>query len=124
MKRQKDSTTHNNGKEAVVVVAVAGSDANAESDSNTTSDNGELDSDVRDNISDKTTVDEASNTSAFTFPGRLMDLLNQNVAKDAMWWLENGDGFCVVPKPFTEQVLNTYFQGTKFESFTRKLNRW
>ena len=59
-----------------------------------------------------------------TFPGRLMDFLDQGVASDAMWWLESGDGFCVVPKLFTEKVLDQYFQGTKFESFTRKLNRW
>ncbi|GKY98811.1 hypothetical protein MPSEU_000837200 [Mayamaea pseudoterrestris] len=59
-----------------------------------------------------------------TFPGRLMNLLDQGVASDAMWWLEQGDGFCVVPKLFGEKVLDEYFQGTKFESFTRKLNRW
>jgi len=60
----------------------------------------------------------------FTFPERLMELLDQEVAKDAMWWLEDGDGFCVIPKVFADKVLNKYFQGTKFESFTRKLNRW
>jgi len=60
----------------------------------------------------------------FTFPERLMELLNEGVARDSMWWLEDGNGFCVVPKLFAENVLNKYFQGTKFESFTRKLNRW
>lgn len=58
------------------------------------------------------------------FPGKLMDLLDSGVASDAMWWHDNGDCFCVVPKLFAEKVLDKYFQGTKFESFTRKLNRW
>jgi len=60
----------------------------------------------------------------FTFPERLMELLDQGAAEDAMWWLEDGDGFCVNPKLFGDKVLNKFFQGTKFESFTRKLNRW
>ena len=60
----------------------------------------------------------------FNFPERLMDLLEKQVAKDAMWFLSGGDAFAIVPKLFSEQVLDKFFQGTKFESFTRKLNRW
>jgi hypothetical protein len=67
---------------------------------------------------------EESEKVVFTFPERLMELLDDAVEKESMWWLEDGNGFCVVPKLFAENVLNKYFQGTKFESFTRKLNRW
>lgn len=63
-------------------------------------------------------------TGYMSFPEKIMMLLNKNVASDAMWWLSDGDSFCILPIPFTEKVLDTHFQGTKFESFTRKLNRW
>lgn len=43
---------------------------------------------------------------------------------DSMWWLPDGDSFCLIPVVFAEKVLDKHFQGTKFESFTRKLNRW
>jgi HSF-type DNA-binding len=69
-------------------------------------------------------ADEALERAAFTFPARLMELLEGGVEKEALWWLDGGDCFCVVPKLFAERVLNKYFQSTKFESFTRKLNRW
>jgi HSF-type DNA-binding len=59
-----------------------------------------------------------------SFPEKIMMLLNKRLAKDAMWWLPDGDAFCILPVPFTEKVLDKHFQGTKFESFTRKLNRW
>lgn len=73
--------------------------------------------------SEKESVENLERT-IFTFPERLMDLLNKGVEKEAMWWMEDGDGFCVLPKHFSDKVLDRYFQGTKFESFTRKLNRW
>jgi hypothetical protein len=53
-----------------------------------------------------------------------MELLDEEAEKESMWWFDDGEGFCVVPKLFTEVVLQRFFQGTKFESFTRKLNRW
>jgi hypothetical protein len=59
-----------------------------------------------------------------SFPERLMELFEGDVAKDAMWWLPGGDAFALSPDLFPDQVLQKYFQGTKFESFTRKLNRW
>jgi len=68
--------------------------------------------------------EEEAERVVFTFPERLMELLDEEVALDSMWWLEDGKGFCVDPKVFADKVLNKYFQGTKFESFTRKLNRW
>ena len=57
------------------------------------------------------------------FPEKLMVLLDENTASDAMWWLPDGDSFCIIPTVFAEQVLDKHFSGTKFESFTRKLNR-
>ena len=57
------------------------------------------------------------------FPEKLMALLDGNTVLDAMWWLPDGDAFCIIPAVFAEQVLDKHFSGTKFESFTRKLNR-
>lgn len=63
-------------------------------------------------------------TEVLPFPERIFGLLNNESVKEHMFWLPDGDAFCIVPKNFAEEVLNKYFQGTKFESFTRKLNRW
>lgn len=63
-------------------------------------------------------------SSLLPFPERLMALLDGDLVKDAMWWLPEGDAFCLIPVVFAERVLDKFFQGTKFESFTRKLNRW
>lgn len=59
-----------------------------------------------------------------SFPEKIMMLLDKKLAPDSMWWIPDGDAFCILPVPFTEKVLDKHFQGTKFESFTRKLNRW
>lgn len=58
------------------------------------------------------------------FPEKLMALLDGGRVSDVMWWLPDGDSFCLVPSLFAEKVLDQHFSGTKFESFTRKLNRW
>lgn len=58
------------------------------------------------------------------FPDKLMSLLDSDKVTEAMRWLRDGDAFCIAPALFTDRVLDKYFQGTKFESFTRKLNRW
>lgn len=60
----------------------------------------------------------------YTFPERLMELLERERVKEAMWWLPGGSAFAIKPAIFYDVVLAKYFQGTKFESFTRKLNRW
>jgi hypothetical protein len=59
-----------------------------------------------------------------TFPEKLYQLLQGDEMKDSMWWLPDGDAFCLVPMLFAHKVLDRHFQGTKLESFTRKLNRW
>ena len=58
------------------------------------------------------------------FPEKLMALLDGEEVSEAMWWLPDGDAFCLIPSAFAEKVLDMHFSGTKFESFTRKLNRW
>ena len=58
------------------------------------------------------------------FPERLLALLEQKTCPTALYWLPGGEKFAVVPDNFAKQVLDPFFQGTKFESFTRKLNRW
>jgi HSF-type DNA-binding len=57
------------------------------------------------------------------FPEKIMSLLDSAEESQAMWWQPEGDAFCIVPASF-DHVLMKHFQGTKFESFTRKLNRW
>ncbi len=64
------------------------------------------------------------NTGLLPFPENLMSLLDSGVDSDIIRWLPDGDAFCLKPALFAERVLDKYFQGTKFESFTRKLNRW
>jgi hypothetical protein len=74
------------------------------------------------------TKDEANKSDEeseqVTFPQRLYEILEEGAQKDAMWWFDDGNGFCVDPKLFPASVLADFFQVTKFESFTRKLNRW
>jgi HSF-type DNA-binding len=79
---------------------------------------------------------EGSEELQLSFPERLMSLLRNNntdgigggkQAADitkAMRWLPGGEAFLIVPNIFYDVVLDGYFHGTKFESFTRKLNRW
>jgi HSF-type DNA-binding len=90
------------------------------------------DDDMMDDVPENdSTVDAGNTNSSFRmssgllpFPDKLMSLLDSNKVSEAMRWLRDGDAFCIAPVLFTERVLDKYFQGTKFESFTRKLNRW
>ena len=59
-----------------------------------------------------------------TFPEKLMELLNNEDYRESMSWLPNGNAFALQPTIFTKEILPKHFEGTKFESFTRKLNRW
>jgi hypothetical protein len=65
-----------------------------------------------------------SKSNLMTFPEQLMQIIYSQEFGDSIWWNSPGDGFFLVPKKFTEKVVKKFFQGTKFESFTRKLNRW
>ena len=59
-----------------------------------------------------------------TFPERLMELIMNETDKEALWWLPDGNSFCINSKQFSKTILANNFQGSKFESFTRKLGRW
>ena len=64
------------------------------------------------------------NEEGVTFPEKLMELLMNETDKEALWWLPDGSTFALNSKTFTETILAQKFQGSKFESFTRKLARW
>lgn len=59
-----------------------------------------------------------------TFPERLMELVMNETDKQALWWMPEGKSFAIDSKKFTKTILAKNFQGSKFESFTRKLARW
>ena len=57
------------------------------------------------------------------FPGRLMRILQSEVAPESIFWLPDGDKFAMHTET-VEQVLVNHFQGAKWMSFTRTLNKW
>jgi len=59
-----------------------------------------------------------------SFPQKLYNIIEDDKFSDSIWWNENGTSFYLRSASFTENVIRDHFQGTKFESFTRKLNRW
>ena len=59
-----------------------------------------------------------------TFPEKLMDLLNREESRDGLSWFPGGKSFAIHRVPFLKKILPKHFESTKFESFTRKLNRW
>lgn len=65
------------------------------------------------------------------FPQKLMEILSDKSLSDIVCWLPHGISFVVLrPDIFTAKVLPKYLppidarSGTKYPSFTRKLNRW
>ena len=73
---------------------------------------------------------EATNTAPVPSQNRtnrplvvvLMEILNDEVATDAIWWLPGGKAFAVDPDVTPSKILNVYFNGTKIASFVRQLN--
>ncbi|GAX21605.1 hypothetical protein FisN_29Hh039 [Fistulifera solaris] len=59
-----------------------------------------------------------------SFPERLFAVIHSGDFKDAIRWSADGKCFGLIPRPFVQSVLKTEFQGTKLESFQRKLSRW
>jgi len=68
-----------------------------------------------------------------TFPRRLMKVLGDESLSEIITWLPNGTSFAVLnPADFASKVMPKYFASgrglaggsTKYQSFTRKLNRW
>jgi hypothetical protein len=66
----------------------------------------------------------AQKARTYSFPEKLMHLLDSEEGKESMCWLPDGRAFAISPRNFSQHVPPKYFEGTKFESFTRKLNRW
>lgn len=62
------------------------------------------------------------------FPDKVMALLERKEAPEAVWWLRDvGDiqgAFAINKKIFSVQLLNKAFNGNKWPSITRNLNRW
>jgi len=59
------------------------------------------------------------------FPIQLHQILSNDAYSDIITWLPNGKSFIVLDKKkFVDVVSKKYFKETKYESFTRKLNRW
>jgi hypothetical protein len=66
----------------------------------------------------------AQKTRTSSFPEKLMHLLNTKDGKESICWLPDGTAFAISPRNFEQHILPKYFENTKLESFTRKLNRW
>lgn len=75
--------------------------------------------------SKKPAARSASGTAAghLNFPGRLMRVLQSGVAPESIFWLPDGDKFAMHTET-VEDVLVNHFQGAKWMSFTRTLNKW
>jgi hypothetical protein len=58
------------------------------------------------------------------FPEKIMRILSFSEFAHVIRWNPEGTEFCIFPQSFSETVLEPHFQGTKFQSFTRKLNRF
>ena len=57
-----------------------------------------------------------------SFARRLMKLLNDEEAADALWWLPDGKSFAIDPKTAPSKILDVHFRSTKFTSFVRRLH--
>ena len=62
--------------------------------------------------------------SSLPFPAQLMNLLQRNVAPDALWFLEGGEAIGIDTETIVDKVLNEHLRGMKFNSMVRNLNRW
>ena len=58
------------------------------------------------------------------FPERLFDLLNAEAAPRSLYWLPGGKAFAIEQESFAPEILDRYFQATKFASFVRRLHKW
>ena len=59
------------------------------------------------------------------FPERLFHVLENNIASESLWWLGEGEAVAVHPDKIQESpVLTSHFQGNRYSSFVRNLNRW
>ena len=59
------------------------------------------------------------------FAERLMHVLDNEIAKESIWWLGKGEAIAVHPEKIkASPVLASHFQGNRYTSFIRNLNRW
>ena len=82
--------------------------ASASTDSNTVVSSDEADKPIL-TMDDFVDIEKAH----YTFPERLMELLEGEKVKEAMWWLPGGCAFAIRPKIFYDVVLSKYFQGLR-----------
>jgi hypothetical protein len=59
-----------------------------------------------------------------SFPQKLMQLINDDTSPEYVHWIENEEAIAFKTEGFQENILDNYFQGLKYDSFIRKLNRW
>jgi hypothetical protein len=60
-----------------------------------------------------------------SFAENLYVILADKHLDNIIMWLPSGKSFCILDKErFTKKVLPTYFREVKFESFSRRINRW
>jgi HSF-type DNA-binding len=74
--------------------------------------------------SDDDSVEKKPSSDQLNFPGKLMELVNENMAPDYVSWIETAEAISFRTDGFQEHVLDKFFQGLKYDSFVRKLNRW
>jgi hypothetical protein len=79
----------------------------------------------------KSASSRSTNSKRVIFPQQLLSILSDKSLSDVVTWLPHGRSFVIIrPDVFTEEVLPKYLPpvdaraGTKYPSFTRKLNRW
>jgi HSF-type DNA-binding len=59
------------------------------------------------------------------FPEKIMELLQGNLASNAIYWLPEGEAIAVDPDSFKDSpAISKQFRGNKLSSFVRSLNRW
>ena len=60
------------------------------------------------------------------FPERLMHVLQNKIEPECIWWLgEKGDAVAIHADHIKAgSLLDTHFQGNRYTSFVRNLNRW
>ena len=62
---------------------------------------------------------------AAAFPEKIMELLQGDLAPNAIYWLPEGEAIAVDPDSFKDStVISKQFRGNKLSSFVRSLNRW
>ena len=72
----------------------------------------------------KTPNSEEKDVDDLSFPERLMSILQSGTVDHALKWAANGEAVAIMTEAFEKAVLEDHFHGSKYSSFTRKLNRW